>query len=81
MAEYIDRSEEMDIDTLQNWYIDSINNTVPPCWTVEHLEELLKDFIVIPRETPVADVRPERLHKLVDTVQTLLRSDTEKKER
>ncbi|MDE7195048.1 MAG: hypothetical protein K2O14_13955 [Oscillospiraceae bacterium] len=60
MAEYIERDKRMDIDTLQNWFIDSIDETTSPCWTVEHLKELLDDFIVIPRETPTADVRPER---------------------
>lgn len=60
MAEYIERDEGMDIGTLEDWYINSIDITVPPIWTIEHLEELLEDFIVIPKETPSADVRPER---------------------
>lgn len=60
MAEYIERDEGMDIGTLEDWYINSIDTTVPPIWTIEHLEELLEDFIVIPKETPAADVRPER---------------------
>lgn len=60
MAEYIERDKGMDIGTLEDWYINSIDTTVPPIWTIEHLEELLEDFIVIPKETPAADVRPER---------------------
>ena len=60
MTEYIERDKRMDIDTLQNWFIDSIDETTSPCSTVEHLKELLNDFIVIPIETPTADVRPER---------------------
>lgn len=60
MAEYIERNEGMDIGTSEDWYINSIDTTVPPIWTIEHLEELLEDFIVIPKETPSADVRPER---------------------
>ena len=39
-----------------DWYQNSITDTVPPVWTDEHLEELLKDFIVIPKDTPTAEV-------------------------
>lgn len=35
---------------LQDWYQNSIDNTIPPIWTDEHLKELCNDFIVIPKE-------------------------------
>ena len=38
-----------DIGYLSDWYQNSIDDTRPPVWTDEHLEELLKDFILIPR--------------------------------
>ncbi len=58
MAEYISKDEAMDAGTLCNWYISSIDETVPPVWTEEHIEELLRDFLVIPKETPPIDVAP-----------------------
>lgn len=60
MAEYVDKDAAMDEETLLCWCISSIDETVPPVWTAEHIEELLNDFLVIPKETPVADVRPEK---------------------
>jgi hypothetical protein len=35
--------------TLIDWYISSIDETVPPIWTEEHIAELCKDFYVIPK--------------------------------
>ena len=58
MAEYINKNESVDESYLQNWYIDSVDEAVTPHWTEEHIEELVKDFIVIPIETPAADVEP-----------------------
>lgn len=58
MAEYIDKNESVDESYLQNWYIDSVDEAGTPHWTEEHIEELVKDFIVIPIETPSADVEP-----------------------
>ncbi len=58
MDEYISKDEAMDAGTLCNWYISSIDETVPPVWTEEHIEELLRDFLVIPKETPPIDVAP-----------------------
>lgn len=58
MAEYIDKNESVDESYLQNWYIDSVDEAGTPHWTEEHIEELVKDFIVIPIETPAADVEP-----------------------
>lgn len=36
--------------TLIDWFISSIDETVPPIWTEEHIAELCKDFYVIPKE-------------------------------
>lgn len=63
MAEYIDKNESVDESYLQNWYIDSVDEAGTPHWTEEHIEELVKDFIVIPIETPSADVEPVRRGK------------------
>jgi hypothetical protein len=42
-------SQAMDERTLIDWYISSIDETVPPIWTEEHIAELCKDFYVIPK--------------------------------
>ncbi len=60
MANYIDTDDAWDEGTLQDWYMSSIDNTIPPIWTEEHISELCNDFLVIPKEAPAADVRPER---------------------
>lgn len=57
MAEYINKNAAYDYATLDSWYIASVTNGTP-VWTEEHLEELLKDFYVIPKDTPVVDVEP-----------------------
>ena len=56
---YLSTDEAYDYATLACWYQNSIDETVPPIWTDEHLEELLKDFYVIPKDTPTADVVPK----------------------
>lgn len=56
MAKYIDAEEALDEATLQDWYLNSIDNTALPVWTEEHIYELCNDFIVIPKEAPAADV-------------------------
>ena len=38
-----------DIGYVSDWYQSSIDDAKPPVWTDEHIEELLKDFILIPR--------------------------------
>jgi hypothetical protein len=48
IKEYLER-ESYDHATLSDWYISSVSND-PPVWTEEHIEELLNDFYVIPRE-------------------------------
>ena len=60
MAEYINTESTYDIDTLEDWYINSVMPNDTPVWTEEHLEELLNDFYVIPKDTPTADVEPVR---------------------
>ena len=42
---------------LSDWYISSVSNE-SPVWTDEHIDELLNDFIVIPKDTPTTDVPP-----------------------
>ena len=34
---------------LSDWYISSIDNTETPIWTDEHIEELCRDFWLIPK--------------------------------
>ncbi len=60
MAKYIDTDEAWDEGTLQDWYLNSIDNTEPPIWTEEHISKLCNDFIVIHKEAPAADVAPVR---------------------
>lgn len=55
MGKYIDKEAAYDYATLDSWYIASVTNGTP-VWTEEHLEELLNDFYVIPKDTPAADV-------------------------
>lgn len=55
MAEYINKNAAYDYATLDSWYIASVTNGTP-VWTEKHLEELLNDFYVIPKDTPAADV-------------------------
>lgn len=63
MAEYIDKSTEVDEGYLIDWYINSLaeyndEKLNEPRWTEAHIEELTNDFIVIPKDTPAADVVP-----------------------
>ena len=58
--EYIDLETVYDMDTLEDWYINSVSDNDTPVWTEEHLEELLNDFYVIPKDTTTADVAPVR---------------------
>jgi predicted RNA-binding Zn-ribbon protein involved in translation (DUF1610 family) len=41
----------MDGATLFDWYISSVVDGTP-VWTEEHIDELLRDFLVIPINTP-----------------------------
>lgn len=60
MANYIDTDDAWGEGTLQDWYLNSIENATPPVWTEEHIAELCNDFIVIPKNAPLADARLER---------------------
>ena len=59
MTDFINLDAAYDSDTLTDWYISSVGSE-PPVWTDEHIEELLNDFYVIPKDTPAADVAPVR---------------------
>lgn len=41
--------EPIDRGYLSDWYQASIDETIPPVWTDEHLDELFNDFILIPK--------------------------------
>lgn len=56
--EYISLDTAYNIDALEDWYISSVSQDNAPVWTEEHLEELLNDFYVIPKDTPTVDVVP-----------------------
>ena len=59
---YIDLDKAVDIGYLGDWYQSSIDTTVPPIWTDEHLEELCNDFIIIPNNViPATEEENERL--------------------
>ena len=63
MAEYIDKSAEVHEGYLTDWYINSVAEYADeklnePRWTEAHIEELTNDFIIIPKDTPAADVAP-----------------------
>lgn len=47
----------MDNSTLSDWYIASVGEE-PPVWTDEHIDELLNDFYVVPKNAPTVDVSP-----------------------
>lgn len=40
----------MDFGTLVDWYISSVSPDDTPVWTEEHIEELLNNFYVIPKD-------------------------------
>lgn len=56
---YLSTDEAYEYNDLACWYQNSVNRTQPPIWTDEHLEELLNDFYIIPKDTPTADVVPK----------------------
>ena len=63
MSEYIDKNEAVGEGYLADWYIHSVaeyddEKLNEPRWTERHIEELVRDFIVIPKDTPAADVAP-----------------------
>ena len=50
MMKFISVDEAVNLGFLQDWYQHSVDANATPVWTDEHLEELTKDFIVIPKE-------------------------------
>lgn len=46
----VDLEKAMDKSTLCDWYITSVSPEDEPVWTDGHIEELLNDFYVIPKE-------------------------------
>lgn len=42
-------NDAMDAPTLYDWYLNSVSPVDTPVWTEEHLDELLNDFYVIPK--------------------------------
>lgn len=65
---YIDLDKAVDIGYLGDWYQSSIDTTVPPVWTDEHLEELCKDFIVIPKDTAPIIIKEQKQGKWIPSV-------------
>ena len=60
MPKYIDvDSAAYDYGTLVDWLISSVGPE-PPVWTEPHIEELIEDFYVVPKSTPLADVAEVR---------------------
>lgn len=58
MARAIDLDNAMDIATLYDWYISSVSQDDEPVWTEKHIDELFRDFYVIPKETPTIEAEP-----------------------
>lgn len=50
----VDLEKAMDESTLCDWYITSVSPKDEPVWTDRHIEELLNDFYVIPKEAEAA---------------------------
>lgn len=46
----VDLEKAMDKSTLYDWYVTSVKQTDTPVWTGEHIEELLNDFYIIPKD-------------------------------
>ena len=55
---YIKREDAYDIATLTDWLITSVVDDEPPVWMDEHIDELMRDFLIFPKNIPAADVRP-----------------------
>lgn len=53
MPNYINSDCAYDKDTLIDWFINSVSATDEPIWTDRHIEELVNDFYVVPRNTPI----------------------------
>lgn len=55
----VDLYKAMDESTLCDWYINSVSPEDEPVWTDRHIEELLNDFYVIPKEAALEKRRCE----------------------
>lgn len=55
----VDLEKAMDESTLYDWYVTSVKQKDTPVWTGEHIEELLNDFYVIPKEAALEKRRCE----------------------
>lgn len=44
------RKYAVDYDLLYDWYVHSVSQHDEPVWTEKHIEELLSDFYLIPRD-------------------------------
>ena len=55
----VDLEKAMDKSTLYDWYITSVSPEDEPVWTDGHIEELLNDFYVIPKEAALEKRRCE----------------------
>ena len=44
------REYAVDYSLLYDWYIHSVSRHDAPVWTEKHIEELLSDFYLIPRD-------------------------------
>ena len=55
----VDLEKAMDESTLYDWYVTSVVRTDTPIWTGKHIEELLNDFYVIPKEAALEKRRCE----------------------
>ena len=44
------KENAVDEGYLQDWYINSVDNTDTPVWTDEHIAEVFGDFYMIPKE-------------------------------
>lgn len=54
---YLDSDTAYNAGTLSDWYISSVDDS-DPIWTDAHIDELVNDFYVIPKDTPTVDVAP-----------------------
>ena len=61
----IDANAAMDATTLFDWYISSVSEDDTPVWTREHIDELMRDFLVIPINAPTVDAVPEKRGKWI----------------
>ena len=48
-------------DQLMNWYIKSFDSNRLPKWTEEHIDELLKEYFVVPRTKDIGIREHDRI--------------------